>query len=323
MSDEQPAAPAGERSIEDRMASYFGAKETPSEPQESGPAVAAPQTDNQAPINGHAQEAPDDGSENQEEQEGQQPQFEEIDWEDGNRYQIPVALKPALMKEADYRQKTMELKSIRQAVEAERITQTLNASFVQQVQPIVQEQQRLLSLKEQAKKLDWTSLTTDQKIDLDRELRGVDEKLVELSATYQQQQAQYNQQFGNTVLGAVSATENFMSQMVPGWSQATGKELHDYGLALGIPKAKLVTGWFADPAATISLWKAKQWDQLQAGKPQTMNKAGNAPPVIRPNSNASQQSTRQVTYQKARQDLKKTGSLESFASALLASQRKR
>jgi len=302
MDDENQVA-TPESTPEDRLAAFFGSKPAPTkqaaEPQEE---PVQPEDDTQPPVDEQAPEELADESE----EAPPQVELEEVDWE-GEKFQIPAKLKPALMMQADYTRKTQEISAVKTALEAERFTQIANSTFQQQVQPLLQKQAELLSYKEQAKKIDWTSLNTDQKIDLDRELRKIDEQLIDLN----------NQQFGQAVLHAVAATENFMAKKVPGWDQSKGSELHNYGLQLGIPKAKLTTGWFADPVATHVMWKAQQWDKLQAGKPQVQNRAANAPPVVKPGSNAAQGSIRQTNFNKARSNLKKTGSLEDAAAVFL------
>lgn len=312
MSD-QPAAP--ESSIESRLAAVLSSKPAPTG---AAPAEEAPQQDPQP-----AAESPDVTPQQDAEQapEGEapaeDPNFEEIDWEDGNRYQVPKALKPALMKEADYRRKTMELAEIRKATEADRFQTQAAQAFQQQVAPLLQKRAELQSTKERARHIDWTQLTTDQKIDVDRELRNIDAQIGEIDAQIGNGYQQHQQTISQAVLHAVSATEQFMAHKVPGWNQETGAALHNYGLQLGIPKSRLITGWFADPVATATLWKAAQWDSLQAGKPQVQNRAASAPPVIKPNGSAVQQSQQQSKFREARSRLKKTGSLQDAAAVFL------
>lgn len=298
------------------MATFFGAPAKESAPDDSQPSEA--QSTQPSPED---QSAPEDAEVEGEERAASDP-IEEIDWE-GEKYQIPAKLKPALMMQADYTRKTQELSATKAALDADRVTMQANAAFIQQVQPLFQKHQELISLKEQAKKIDWTSLTTDQKIDLDRELRTIDTQLAEIGQHIGSKKAEHDQFFGQAVLHAVFATENYMANKVPGWNQNLGNQLHDYGIQNGIPKVKLATGWFADPVATHIMWKAQQWDQLQAGKPQLANRAANAPPATRPGSNAVQQSVAQSGYQKSRESLRKTGSLKDFENAFLAASRKR
>lgn len=43
---------------------------------------------------------------------------EEVEWEDGKKYQVPKAIKDALMRDRDYRHKTMELAEQRRDFES-------------------------------------------------------------------------------------------------------------------------------------------------------------------------------------------------------------
>jgi len=318
MSDDQ--LPTAE-SVESRLASYFGGG------QQSAPVADTPPV---APDGIEQQVEPEqpslaDGSEQPDEQSDQEPAetpTEEIDWE-GEKFAIPAKLKDAFLRQADYTRKTQELAEVRRSIEAEKLAIQSAQLFNQQVQPLLTQKQQLNSMKEQAKKIDWTQLTTDQKIDLDRELRNIDGQLADIEKQLSGKQQEHEAGFGRAVLQAVQATEAYMAQKVPGWNQSAGNALHDYGTALGIPKQKLTAGWFADPVATHALWKAQQWDNLQAGKPAIANKVANAPAIIKQSSAQSSQSVSQSRYKQARTDLKKSGSLDAFAAALLASQGKR
>jgi len=273
---DQPVAP--ESSVEDRLASFFGAppKATPNAPQ------APIESDTQEPL--EAEQSAELATEDQgtEEADGQpEVDYEEIDWE-GEKFQVPAKLKPALMMQSDYTRKTQEIAEVRKALEAEKFQLQANVHFTQQVQPLLQKQQELLSYKEQAKKIDWTQLTTDQKIDLDRELRNIDNQLGELNNSLGSQYEQHQANIGRAVTQAVMNTEQYMAQKVPGWNNSEGAKLRNYGLQLGIPEMKLNAGWFTDPVATEVMHKALKWDELQAGKPSVTNRASNAPPVVKP-----------------------------------------
>ena len=313
---DQPQPSVAESSVEDRLTAFFGGPKaappqqpTPESEPQSDPDIPQP-ADDQEPV------AEQQADESDETETTEAPSLEEVDW-NGKRYSIPAELKPALMMQADYTRKTQELAEVRKALESEKFVMNSNAQFQQQVQPLLDKQRELASYKEQAKKIDWTQLSTDQKIDLDRELRSIDQQLSELNGQIGTSYQAHQQQFGQAVLHAVAATESFMAKQVPNWNEAEGNQLHQYGLWLGIPKAKLTTGWFADPVATHVMWKAQQWDMLLYSKPQVANKSSNAPPFSKPGSNAVQGSVKQSEYRKARDQLKKSGSLEDAAKLFL------
>jgi hypothetical protein len=71
------------------------------------------------------------------------------------------------------------------------------------------------------------------------------------------------------------------------------------------------------------LWKASQYDALKANQKSAVEQVRKAPPVIKPGATQGQQSVGRSNYARARESLKKTGSVEAFEAALLASQRTR
>lgn len=305
MQTDQPQA--AESSVEDRLASFFG-----------GPAAVPPtEVPNQEePQAAEDQQIEEPVTEETEEVQEAAPELVEVEY-NGKTFKVDPELREAVMLKADYTQKTQEIASVRRTLEIEKAALQANQLFNQQVGNLMQEFSKLSSLKEQAERIDRNSLNTDQRLDLDYELRKIDRQLNEIGGQINQQQTLHKAQFGQMVAAAVMESEKFMSRKVPGWNEESGKSLHEYGLQMGIPYEKLTTGWFADPTATHVMWKAQQWDKLQASKPGVANKASAAPPVSKPGSNAVNQSMRQSEYKQARANLKKTGSLEAFESLLM------
>lgn len=310
MSDESGVPTGSEPSIESRMAAALGG--------EPKPVVASQQPVEQQPEPVSADE-PQADQEQDEADQSDEPQEEADVLEHlGKQYNVPKSLKTAFEEQRAFATRVaQETASVRRAVEADRIALQATAAFQQQITPVLAKLEQLKSYKEQAKAVNWAELTLDQKVDLDRELRNVDNQISDLTGRISQGFAHHQQQIGQAVLSAVGETEQFMSQRVQGWNAERGNELHQYGAQMGIPKEKLITGWFADPTATLALWKSMQWDRLQASKPGVTNKASGAPPVIRPTSNAAQQSTANAKFSEARQRLKKSGSLEDAAAVFL------
>jgi hypothetical protein len=310
-----------ESNVEDRLAAFFGAPAKA--PQQ---AVQAEQVQEDS-----AEQAPDEqdtGLIDQSPEEGEvdeaeaAPETVEVEY-NGKTFKVDPELREAVMLKSDYTQKTQEIASVRRALEIEKMALQSAKAFEQQTKDLLAQKNQLESYKEQARKIDWASLTLDQKVDLDRELRNIDSQLNDVNGKITAKTDEHKGMFDQFVVRAVMETERFMSNKVPGWSQDSGRQLHQYGAQLGIPAEKLTTGWFSDPTATHVMWKAQQWDKLQSSKPGVNNKAASAPPVVKPGSNAVQKSVQQSNYARARDNLKKSGSLDAFANALLASQRKR
>ena len=310
---------AAESSVEDRLASFFGAPaKAPQQEVQANEEPAVEQSPDEQDT-GLIDQSPEDG---EVDQADAAPEVVEVEY-NGKTFKVDPELREAVMLKSDYTQKTQEIASVRRALEVERMALQTAKVFDQQVKELAAQKSQLESYKDQARKIDWASLTLDQKVDLDRELRNIDSQLNEVNGQIAAKRDEHKGQFDRFVVQAVMETEKFMSNKVPGWSQESGRQLHEYGTQLGIPAEKLTTGWFADPQATHVMWKAQQWDKLQASRPGVTNKAASAPPAVKPGSNAVQKSVQQSNYSRARDNLKKTGSLDAFANALLASQRKR
>jgi hypothetical protein len=317
MADEVSDSGQAVASPEERLVQFFAKGD-----QKSAPTQA------RAPVETEAVSQEAEAETQEEVQEGEQPTEEQVSDEVpegyvelehlGKKWHVPEELKTAFESNRKLAtQSAQELAPVRRAIEVEKIALQAAKAVDSELSKLTAQLAQLDSYKEQARKLDWSSLTLDQKVDLDRELRNIEEQRQAVGSQIEQRKAAAQQQFGQFVVQAVQETEKFMSAKVPGWGQETGKALHQYGTELGIPVEKLTAGWFADPVATHVMWKAQQWDKLQSSKPSVENKVRSAAPVIKPASSQVQKSVAQSNYQKERSQLKKSGSLEDAARLFL------
>ena len=236
----------------------------------------------------------------------------------GKKWNVPQELKEAFESNRKMAtQQAQEFAPVRRAFEVEKLAMQAAKAADAELGELTSQLAQLNSYKEQAKKLDWTSLTMEQKFDLSRELDGINEQIGTLDKQISAKREAARGKFGQFVTQAVMETEKYMASRVPSWNTDRGKALHEYGVSNGIPVEKLTTGWFSDPIATHIMWKAQQWDSLQAAKPSVANKARAAPPVIKPASNQVQRSVQQSGMQKAREQLRKSGSVEDAARLLM------
>lgn len=305
--------PAAESSVEDRLTAFFGGPAALQQPQATE--ESAPE-ETQADESQQVEEPVTEEGADEAPAEEAAPELAEVEY-NGKTFKVDPELREAVMLKSDYTQKTQEIASVRRTLEIEKAAFQSAQAFNQQVSGIKDEMNRLTSLKEQAERIDRNSLNTDQRLDLDYELRKIDRQIADLDGQIKRQESDHQARFNQFVVAAVMESEKFMSRKVPGWNEQSGKALHEYGVQLGIPTEKLTTGWFADPTATHVMWKAQQWDKLQSSKPAVANKASGAPPVSKPGSSAAQKSLQQSEYRKARDQLKKSGSLEDAAKLFM------
>ena len=309
--------PATESSVEERLANFFTPQRVVPQPKQETAPVEESQPE--APVSEETPAEQDQEQQPQEEVSDEQPPEGFVELEHlGNKYFVPPDLKKAFEENRALGTKaTQEVRQVRQALEMERIALQMDKAFSTEVKELESKKAELKSYLDQADKLNWRELTLDQKVDLDRELAKITKQLGEIDGEIQGRRGAYGQRFNQLVVAAVQSTEQFMAQKVPNWNVETGKALHEYGLNNGIPAEKLIPAYFTDPTATLLLWKAQQWDRLQGSKPSVTNKASNAPPVIKPGSNAVQKAVASSNYQKARERLRKSGSVEDAAALLL------
>ena len=316
--DADVPASAPESTPEQRLASLFGSSENESKPvAATHDDISVSEVDAPPAADESALQEADQAAEDQASDDAPPEGFVELEHL-GRKYFVPPDLKTAFeANRAQATRATMELAPVRKALEVEKLALQAAKAADGELKELAAQKAQLESYKEQARKVDWSQLTLDQKVDLDRELRLVNEQLAQVDSQMSAKRSEAERKFGELVVSAVQETERYMAAKVPGWDVEKGKSLHGYGLELGIPAEKLTAGWFADPVATHVMWKAQQWDALQRSKPAVANKASVAPPVVKPGSSAVQKSTTQVAYQKNREALKKSGSLTDAARVLL------
>lgn len=129
---------------------------------------------------------------------------EEVEWEDGKKYQVPKAIKDALMRDRDYRHKTMELAEQRrdfeskQAEEAAAIVQRERAAF-DELRTEHVKVARIEARLDELNKLDWSRMRAeepdlyrdlrDEQRDVERELERARGDLTTKNQAFEKQQA--------------------------------------------------------------------------------------------------------------------------------------
>jgi hypothetical protein len=76
---------------------------------------------------------------------------------------------------------------------------------------------------------------------------------------------------------------------VPGFNDAVAKELTEYAVKEGYTEdqARMM---FANPLDVTVIWKAREFDKLQASKPNINNRTQKAPPIVQPGAAGKRQS---------------------------------
>jgi hypothetical protein len=259
-------------------------------------------------------ESPDEGSDEEvreDDAETQPEDDEEVEYE-GKTYKVPKELKGALMKNADYTQKTQEVAEQRKSVEerVELLNQReslMSATFDKAVE--LRDIQNKLSQYEQ---IDWQNLVDADPV-----------QATKLNLAYQQLQREAQQKYGE-LQQAQSQAQNLSEQTrqkflaeeqtklkarLPNFDMKVAEKIKSVGKEYGLTDNELNS--VVDSRYVHILHDAMKWRSLQVEKPLAMKKVTEAPKAITPQVARSKQSN-----QAAFDRLKKSGRVEDLAALL-------
>lgn len=237
---------------------------------------------------------------------------EEVEFE-GKAYKVPKELKEALLRQADYTQKTQAVAEQRKAVEEkaqllEQRERLMSVAFDKAVE--LREVQNRLSQFEQ---IDWQSLAdsdpaqaTKLNLAYQQLQRQAQQKYAELSQTQAQQEqltAQQRQQM-------LAEAQKELRTRLPGFTPEVAEKIKVTAREYGLTDAELSS--VIDPRYVHVLHDAMKWRALQAQKPQALKKVAEAPKAIPPK--ATQPKPR--TNKAAEERLRKHGRPEDLAAFL-------
>ena len=284
---EQPETPDSavpEQSLEDRLASKFG-------------------FDTQNDQGSVEEETPEaDGAEQPETTDSEEVELEY----NGKTYRVPKELQEARLRHEDYTRKTQDIAERARAIDAQarmvQEQQQFQAAHAADLQTLAGLQQQISEYS----RVDMSQLGTDQLLKLKMHLDGLKEQEQRAMQDIQSKAQQF-QNYVQQSLGQLQAQgEKVLKQAIPQWGPQTAKALAEYGVSEGYQEHELAQLY--DPRHVKTLWKAQQWDKLQASKPSTQNRANAAAPVLRPGASNPEINKRmeKVRFAKQMQSAKTT-----------------
>jgi hypothetical protein len=191
----------------------------------------------------------------------------ELEW-DGERFTVPVKLKDAFMRNEDYTKKTQELAEQRRAVDQLReISQTkqMDAVFGESVQA---EQLQIAMidayLNSQVGKLDPTTMTTDDIIRKKIEIDNLKEQREGLKAVVADKRSQFQTSIKSKIDELRGKSRELAAKSIQGFSEQTEGEMRKFALAEGLAEPE-IDNVLLDPRSYKIIWKAMQFDRVQAG----------------------------------------------------------
>lgn len=269
----------------------------------------APEEESQAAAEESTEETADEDSEQE------QPAAEVAEVEiDGEKLTLPKKVADAVLRHQDYTRKTQEVADQRRTVDdraqyLDAREHILQSSFKEAV-----ELQALQAQLEQYAGIDWNALIADDP-----------QQAMRLSMNRQELQAKAAQK-QQAVQGLIANAEAARNQHLAKQQELGRAELQrrigalsdtdrektwKQGISLGYTDKELSA--IADPRIMHALYKAAQWDAMQAAKPQAMKKVAQAPAAVKPSAPTP---IRQRQNQAAAERLKATGRPENLMSFL-------
>jgi hypothetical protein len=287
-----------EADIISRLSAFQASEEAPNVPVEAVP---------EAPV---AEAAPVEASAEEVEQPEQPEETVEagtlVDIEfDGKVLKGSPEIREAVMRHADYTKKTMELAEHRNLFQKEREIADEHAAFSKSIESESQELAQIDAQLAQFKALPWDEFDMQQSFKAKHAQDLLKERKAELKQSVDAKRDEFKQQSEKSRKELFETANKYMLKAIPGWGKQAANEFVAAAEAVGFTRDEV--GNFVDARAIHLAWKAAQWDKLQAAKPAVSKKVSEVPPVTKPGSQATTESTASKRYQELRAQLKKTG----------------
>lgn len=201
--------------------------------------------------------------------------FVEIEYE-GATYEVPEALKDALLRQSDYTQKTQTLAEQRKQVELAqkqiKVTQD-EQKFVQDIQPELNNigylQAQIHQLTEELQ-TNAANLSSEELFRKKIELDGQKEQLNALSQGLQQKYREFEEAQKQSYQELLEQGAQVLKKAIPNWSEEKQREVRDYALSKGFTQQEVSS--IVDPRHVQILWAANQYEQLK-GKAKPVKEA--------------------------------------------------
>jgi hypothetical protein len=298
---------AEERSINDRVADVLGL------PQESEDGEWVQEEAEEAPVEAQAEEVleDDDGdtddepdleasdeADSDDDESDEEPESELVEVEyDGVLYEVPPDLKDALMRTADYTQKTQAVAQERKAIEVAIESVKRRQKDFEFAESIWEDALKVHSINDQIKQydeylrqnLDNLGSSDIEKIRFHKdELRNQQQNLANELQSKQQQHQQAQEQALQELLN--KGTE-VLRQRIPGWGEETVKQVKQYALNSGYTEQEVAQ--LVDPRIVETMYKASMYDSLKQGAKPVKQKLAKAPTIKEARKNPMPDSVKQ------------------------------
>jgi len=210
-----------------------------------------------------------------------EPESVEVEY-DGILYDVPIALKDALLRQQDYTVKTQEVALSRKEYEVQ-VDQIANErkqyEFAQSVFDEVLEIRNLDSQAEQWKDYIRTNVDNMSPLDIEKARMSRDE-LIErrdkLAQDIQVKQTNYQQAQDQSQAEVLKKGTEVLKQKIPDWGPDKEKLVQEFALGLGYSPSQLLS---VTPTDVVVLHGYMQYQALLEGKTAAVKKVQSAPKI--------------------------------------------
>lgn len=322
MSDTQGTTPESgnaELNVSGAANAILGLMGEPEGSEQEQPEVSAESNDSEAESEEYEAQAEDSDEVEQEEETEEQ--------EEPPKYRVKAAgeekevtldeLIKSYQLGTDYTKKSQAVAEERKAVEAERQrieeARFLRDQYAERLQVIEQ----MLNQQPETENLDY--LKENDPIGYAvkvAEMSQREKQLAQVQAERQRVMAEQQREQNERLTQIVQAEAQKLAEAIPEYAdpqkgEVVRRELREFGLKAGFTEQELASVY--DSRHVLTLWKAAQFDKIQAAKPGITKKVNEAPKVIKSGVSQPRDSNDEVRKLKAR--AKQTGRVADAARA--------
>lgn len=249
------------------------------------------------------EDAPDEGAveEEQKTEENQSAaETEEVEL-DGKKYEVPKEIKNAILRQADYTQKTQSLAEERRAIAQQGQLLALQQQFNEASSSELKQLASIDAKLSEYSKIDWNSLNTDEMIRAKHAVDQLREAKSSLDDSLKSKYAEFQRVHAEETAKVAQSVQKVLEKQIPNWSAETAKSIVEYGKSEGYTDVELLS--LNDPRMIKTIWKAQQFDKLNSVKvsdKQVLDKG----PSLKPNSSQPKPG-KQIDYMNFRKAINK------------------
>lgn len=259
---EQPAAPDSNVSLEDRIGAIMGGQKPQGhkpQPDPPAPAIEEPEQQEAASDEVDATESPE-----------APPVSDTFEFEvDGEKFVLPKKLEKSFMQEKDYTQSKQNLSQREKQIEILQ-EQARIANFRAEFEKEAGEELQQLRAYDAVlkKQYDWSTMSTDEKVSLLADITRWEKERQSIADSVREKHQQWERKTDEAMRELASKADAVVKQRVPNWSDSTWNEIREHAKSDGYTDVELNT--IHDPRHKLTLWKARQFDQLKAKATKTV-----------------------------------------------------